>query len=128
MNPSIKRDPLTASEEKAIYESYGQHEGVWKLISQDFPTRTDNQLKNYYYSTLRRQIRKIRKVTGKKIDMGAQELTVESIYGLVKKFHLGYTVLDSVPLIEIFKKMDAKMETESNSQEKAQKNRKAAGY
>jgi len=64
-NPEISIEPQekesekqtivwTETEDKQLFELYKCRGAVWSLIAKDFPGRTENQVKNRFYSTLRR--------------------------------------------------------------------------
>ncbi len=42
------------TEDKQLFELYKKRGAVWSMIAKDFPGRTENQVKNRFYSTLRR--------------------------------------------------------------------------
>lgn len=52
--------PFAQDEENTIlYEAQAKHGNKWAKISQLLPGRTDNQVKNHFYSTMRRTVRKV---------------------------------------------------------------------
>lgn len=42
------------------------HGNKWKLLTKYLPGRTDNDIKNHFYSTLRRSLRRLNKYIGQK--------------------------------------------------------------
>ena len=59
LNPSLRKEDLTKEEGLKLFELHQEHGPKWKLISQQFTGRTDNFLKNQFFSLLRKALRKI---------------------------------------------------------------------
>ena len=59
LDPNIKKDPISMEEERIIFDLHKTYGNKWAQISNEMPGRTDNQIKNQFYSTLRRQLRKV---------------------------------------------------------------------
>ena len=59
LDPLILKDPWSLEEEKLLFEKNIQLGNKWADISKYIKGRTDNSIKNHFYSSLRRQYRKI---------------------------------------------------------------------
>ena len=49
-----------------MFKTHHSHGNRWKRIAEELPGRTDNDIKNKFYSTMRKKLRKINKLLGKK--------------------------------------------------------------
>ena len=54
LNPDIKKDIWAPEEDDLIIESHKKHGSRWSEISKALPGRTDNSIKNRWYSMMRR--------------------------------------------------------------------------
>lgn len=61
LNPEITKDDWTEEEEKKIFELQKQMGNKWSEIASLMPGRTDNAIKNCFYSAIRRNLRKYNK-------------------------------------------------------------------
>ena len=54
MDPNINKDPINRDEEKKIFDLHKQLGNKWADIAKELPGRSDNCIKNYFYSTHRK--------------------------------------------------------------------------
>ncbi|OMJ81481.1 hypothetical protein SteCoe_18048 [Stentor coeruleus] len=59
LDPTILKDPWSLDEEKLLFEKHIELGNKWADISRFLQGRTDNSIKNHFYSMLRRQYRKL---------------------------------------------------------------------
>jgi hypothetical protein len=59
LDPAILRSPWTLQEERTLFEAHSQLGNKWADISQILQGRTDNSIKNHYYSAVRREFRRL---------------------------------------------------------------------
>ena len=63
LNPHINRNAWTESEKKLILSLHKTFGNRWSLIAKHLTNRTDNSVKNFFYSKLRKEDRKKKRKT-----------------------------------------------------------------
>ena len=66
LDPSVNKSKWTQAEQEKLFEIHKDYGNKWKQISAHMEGRTDNDIKNRFYSTLRRSLRRLNKFIGKK--------------------------------------------------------------
>jgi hypothetical protein len=64
LSPCITRSPWTVEEENILFISHSKLGNRWKDIAKIIRGRTDNSVKNHFYSTVRRSLRRLDKHFG----------------------------------------------------------------
>jgi hypothetical protein len=64
LNPEVKKGEWTAEEDFRIFELFSKYGSKWSKIASHFQGRTENSIKNRFYSTLRRIYAEKKKLEG----------------------------------------------------------------
>jgi len=65
LDPQVIKNNFSEEEEKILFEQHDIQGNKWAEIALYLKGRTDNIIKNHFYSTLRRQARRISKYCNK---------------------------------------------------------------
>lgn len=87
LDPSIKKGQWTKCEDKIIFDLFKKEGPKWSLIATVLPGRTENSIKNRFYSTIRKfknAEEKFKKVEEKKTYIDEIELTKNAL--VLEKF------------------------------------------
>jgi len=57
LNPALDHSKLTTEEEELIFKDYAIYGKMWVKIAEDLKKRSENTIKNCFYSTMRKQKR-----------------------------------------------------------------------
>lgn len=93
LNPSVNKHPWTAEEEVQLFSLHKEFGNRWKDISKYFYgrytiyyLRTDNDIKNHFYSTLRRSLRRLNKILGEKNSTSQMREIKPSVLSTIMNF------------------------------------------
>ncbi|KAD3336413.1 hypothetical protein R6Q59_027131 [Mikania micrantha] len=63
LNPSLKRGRMTPHEEKLILEYHSKWGNRWSRIARKLPGRTDNEIKNYWRTLMRKKAQENKRIS-----------------------------------------------------------------
>jgi len=86
LNPTVKKGGWTALEDYTIFSYFAKHGSKWSKISNDLNGRTENSIKNRFYSTLRRISSDIKKTNQNTKSSINSKLSGKSLEDLLQFF------------------------------------------
>ena len=106
LNPTLKKNNWTLDEENILFSKHMQLGNKWADIASFLPGRTLNDIKNHFYSKLRKFIRKILKqINDEKLfqinGIDSYKYTGEKIYKMIKKHDITLRNLTKDTIFEL---------------------------
>ena len=100
LDPEVEKAPISEKEEIILFNAQSEIGNKWAEIAKLLPGRTDNIVKNHYYSSLRRQLRKLMKEIKDPKIKETEEISIEYIYKIIKENNISESILDNQNVIK----------------------------
>lgn len=109
LDPGVVKDYWSQQEEAVLFKKQKEFGNKWSEISKCLPGRTDNSVKNYFYSKLRRQVRFLVKLLSKGKLLELNELDENKyepnfVYKLIKDIKMPYQDVCKSKVLEVLLK------------------------
>ena len=106
LNPEVKKNNWTDEEENILFTKNMHLGNKWADIASFLPGRTLNDIKNHFYSNLRKFIRKkLKQINDENLfkinGIDACKYNAEKIYKLIKKYKVNYENLTKDTILEV---------------------------
>jgi hypothetical protein len=98
-----------------LFLKHLEHGNKWSEISKYLPGRTDNNIKNHFYSRLRKYIRKILRGFNKEknwfkmYEIDNNKYNSDKVYHLIRKLNIPYALVSPQNILEIILKNEGRM-------------------
>lgn len=121
LDPDVKKLPLSDEEERIIFAKHKEYGNKWAEIAKFLKGRTDNVIKNYFYATLRRQLRKILKKLKGKLHKPPEEVTLQYISKIMKENNVSYAELDNKNIRAVLEDMNGDPKLDATEEKPSKK-------
>lgn len=115
----IKKEFWTEKEELILFSAHNKYGNKWADIAKHLPGRTDNSIKNYFYSKLRKFLRKIVKEMNQEqlftqYNIDYEKYNSDKIYQMIRKCNMAYGNINKKEIINLISKHNHRSNNKSS--------------